>query len=110
MHPLMQTRQNGVRIAESQATGSAPAMKLTNFALGQWALISYGNERGQEELTLVFICGDKVYVPNFPNYQQWTSSFRPLAEELSKQVRAKIEAAEVKDAAPVKDAVDIVSI
>jgi hypothetical protein len=86
-------------------------MKLVNFAQGDWALVEYGNERGVAETTMVFICGGKVYVPNFPNYQQWTASFRPLAEELGRQVLAQYEVhnaqAEGGSIVPSQDAVDV---
>lgn len=113
MHPMQQARQAGVRIPDNQSTASAPTMKLTNFTTGEWALVEYGNERGIQETTMVFICGGKVYVPGYPNYQQWTASFRPLAAELSAQVISQLDQANVQAAAaptvPSQDAVDVFS-
>lgn len=113
MNAFQQARQSGVRIPENQSTAQGPTMKVTNFVPGTWALAEYGNEKGQLEFTLVFICGGRAYVPQYPNYQQWTATFRPLSKDLSDQIIARADVvASQKDAAPAvpsKDAVDIMS-
>lgn len=110
---ILQARALGVRLPENQSTGTGPTMKLMNVEPGHWALAQYGNERGQAELTVVFICGGKVYVPSHPNHQAWTNTFKPLHDDIGKQIIATIEAREeVKGdpdykTIPKQDAVDV---
>jgi hypothetical protein len=110
MHPLSNVRTQGVRIPENQSTESAPTMKITNIAVGKVLLVEYGNERGIKETTLGFLFGARVFVP--PQHLIFTAGFRPLVEELNKQVVAYLETKEAVATAtvPSDDTVDVVTL
>lgn len=106
----MNARSQGVRIPENQSTESAPTMQVTNVARMQPVLVEWGNERGQKETSIAFVIGNKVYVP--PQYKLWTEGFRPLVEEISKQVISALEVqtASAAPAVPSEDTVDVVTL
>jgi hypothetical protein len=107
MHPLNNPRSMGVRMPENQSTEAAPTMKVTNVAFMQPVLLEWGNERGLKETSVAFVCGGKVYVP--PQYKMWTEGFRPLVDELGKQVIAILETRDMPTASIPSPTVDIVS-
>jgi len=110
MYPVSNMRSQGVRIPENQSTEAAPTMKVTNVAVMKPLLIEWGNERGQKETSIAFVIGGKVYVP--PQYKIWTEGFRPLIEEIGKQVIAALETQDASKSpvVPSEDTVDVVSV
>ena len=110
MHPLNNPRSMGVRMPENQSTEAAPTMKVTNVAEGRWVLAEWGNERGIKETSMVFICGGKAYVP--PQFKIWTESFRPLVDEIGKQIISTLEGRDAVAQGPMvpPSTVDVVSV
>lgn len=106
-------RQQGVRIPENQSTEQAPVMTVTKISRMEMVLLEFGNERGIKETTVAYRLGDKVFVP--PNYLDYTSKFKPLSSELTKQVIERLEVAASQDpkappqTVPTSDAVDVMS-
>jgi len=104
-------RVAGVRVPEGQSTEQAPTMTVTNFCRLEVGLVEYGDDRGRKVTSIVFIAGDKAFIP--PQGEYWTSGFRSFVKQLNDQIIQRNEVAralelqKVSLAMPTKDSVDV---
>lgn len=105
MHPLMNARQQGVRVPEAQMTGQGPAMTVAQVARVEMIISHWHDERGMSHHSLGVLVGGKVYVN-----EQLTAAFRPMVEAMAKQVFDMLAAqdAQKSPVVPHEDSVDVV--